>query len=703
MLADIAIDLLREGLSIVPVAMDKRPMLPNWKLLQQRAMQEDYAAEAFLTAYGVAVVCGAVSGNLEAVDFDGDEAPELFRQWSADEGVADIMHRNGVYIETTPRGGVHVLYRCEVPVAGNLKLAHYADGKVAIETRGEGGYIIVAPTPAYNTTSGDLLRLPTITSDERDYLISHARNFDRARGSTSSEPVGVLHQTDPVSLYNWTRQHEAKRMLMDNGWVIVRTEQDGTEHWRRPGKTEGTSATWGKRLNALYVFSANAEPFETERYYTPFEVLTVLRFKGNWRAALASITPAEPTDYIRVGADYFKRIVKQDRWGIQRAELKAWKKDEIKLDHGKQFLEQIPRFDDFCIVPSNTDYVATVDNCYNLYRPFAHRPEPGAWHWSGILMRHIFGNQYQLGMRYMQALYLHPYRMLPILVLVSRERQTGKTTFINWLSMIFGSNVAMINPEDLTSSFNSSYATANIIAVEETLLEKSVTVEKLKALATGKYLSVNQKFVQPYRVPFFGKIILASNNEEKFARIDQEEVRFFVRKVPPPTDYNHNIEADLQREIPAFLHHLSSLPPIDWSVDRSGFRPDELANEQLTVVKDESHSWLFKDLRHLFAELFLNHPLGAKEVQFTPTDIKMMWYRNNSKVDINYIASVLRNEFKLSPSVAVRYQPFDLSQDAEGRLLQRKVGKVYTLNVSQVIDNYTHIPPEGGEYEPAPF
>ena len=233
--------------------------------------------------------------------------------------------------------------------------------------------------------------------------------------------------------------------------------------------------------------------------------------------------------YIRVGVDYFKVLEKPDRFGITHRELKRWKKDEITLDYGKKFLENVAKYDDFIMIPNNLEYTTYEGQYYNLYSEFPHTPKPGKCEWSKFLIDHIFGSQAELGMRYMKALYLHPDRMLPILVLVSKERQTGKTTFINWLNMIFGANLVLINPDDLVNSFNASYAIANIIAVEETLIEKSLTVEKLKSLATGKFINVNQKYVSQYKMPFYGKIILASNNEDKFARIDEEEIRFFVR------------------------------------------------------------------------------------------------------------------------------------------------------------------------------
>lgn len=53
------------------------------------------------------------------------------------------------------------------------------------------------------------------------------------------------------------------------------------------------------------------------------------------------------------------------------------------------------------------------------------------------LMHHIFEEQYELGLDYMQLLYMQPTQKLPILLLVSEERNTGKTTFPNFLKSIF--------------------------------------------------------------------------------------------------------------------------------------------------------------------------------------------------------------------------------------------------------------------------
>lgn len=683
-------DLILSGISVLPTTEKKTPAMKTWAHLQTDIMTIEESEKVFEKSYGLGVICGKVSGYLEAIDFDAHNKniQQIWEAFTGNDGINFILESNNIYIERSKRGGYHIIYRYESDQQpdGPMKLAFWdmgtAPAESMIETRGEGSYIIIAPTDGYTQLKGDMLSLSLLQEEQRDYLLSFARSFNQIKTATipTEAKQAPFDVTDPISWYNWNKADAAKMLLKDKGWQYVGfNETEKVEQWRRPNKTDGVSATWGKNYNALYVFTSSVEYFMQNCYYTPFQILVKLKYSGNYRQAIGYVQAKyfnEESDYIRVGTDYYKKIRKSDRFGIVQLELKPWRKDEIKQDNGAAYLKKIPLYDDFTILPNNVEYHPIFENCYNLYKEFTHKPAQGSWHWTGILVKHVFGDQYELGLRYLQALYLFPKRNLPILVLVSKERQTGKTTFINWLNMIFGNNMVNINPEDLTSQFNGSYATSNIIAVEETLIEKSVTVEKLKALATGKFISVNNKFVNPYKVPFYGKIILASNNEEKFARIDDEEIRFFVRKLGKPTHSNHSIEDDMVTEIPAFLHYLTTLQPIDWSKDRSGFTPDELVNDSLLRVKQESKSSLFKEMHELISEHFLNDGQSVDEFYATPTDIKTKWFEKNGRIDVQYIIHVLKNEMNLLPAIkAERYLPFGV--DATGAGLNTRVGKPY--------------------------
>ena len=378
-----------------------------------------------------------------------------------------------------------------------------------------------------------------------------------------------------------------------------------------------------------------------------------------------SLDEVNEAKYVRVGCAYYKKIVRPDRHGIQRAEYAVWKKDEIALDHGKDFLKGIPKYDAFIVSPSNKEYKAEVEGGLNLYSRFEHTPRKGEWTWTKRLLEHVFGDQYDLGLRYMQILYLHPERSTVILALVSKERQTGKTTFLNWINALFGGNVVLISSSDFLGGFNGHYASKNIICIEETLLEKNLTLEKLKAITTAKYLQVNEKFVNSYKLPFYGKVILTSNNEDKFAKIEPEEVRFFVRKLGTPKIGNHNIETDLVKEIPAFLHYLESLTPVDWSVSRSGFTPQELSNEALRNVVSESMSELHKIIFLFVVDHFYNSEMMT-EFFATAKDVWERWFTHNSKFSAGYILRVLKNEFNFKTQGMQRYYPFGEGQEKTG-------------------------------------
>lgn len=414
----------------------------------------------------------------------------------------------------------------------------------------------------------------------------------------------------------------------------------------------------------------------------------------------------DESKYIRVGVDYFKVLIKKDRYGIQRTELKKWNKEEITLDHGKQILYSIQKFDDFIMIPDNKNQTVSEGNFYNLYAPFTHEPKKGSYKWTEILLNHIFGEQYEIGIKYIQTLYLHPDQILPVLVLISKERQTGKSTFIDWLMTIFGANMVVITPNDLSREFNGSYSRSNIIALEETLIKKDSIVEKVKALSTQKTINANLKNVNDFQIPFFGKLIIASNNEHKFMKIDTDEIRFFIRKIGTPKIVNHNILKDMVNEIPAFLYYLESLPAIDFSKSRMIFTPDEISNESLKDVQNESHTWLYKELVSVFEDVF-NNQYNGNILRATPKEIKEMYFNFNNQVTSSYIKDVLLNEFKfikLDKNISYKSLTTELFKTGQPFLITRN--KIFNTDFDEkqeIIENDESNVYQQLSIEPPPF
>lgn len=430
-----------------------------------------------------------------------------------------------------------------------------------------------------------------------------------------------------------------------------------------------TNKTTFKRSgSSVEVLLGNPFGMEQGSTVSMFMLLCAVKFKHDQQHTISYIQHelmGVDIPYIRVGVDYFKVINKLTRYGGLHTQIKHWTKEEIKSDHSKAFLGQIPRFDDFTIVPDNKDYKPILHNCYNLYSAFSFKPHTEAVTEADIpttlnFLRHIFGEHFEHGLTYFKVLYEYPKQILPILCLVSAENETGKTTFINFLEMIFGGNYVLISPDDLTKNFNSNYATKNIIAIEETFVEKQAGVEKLKSLSTGKSIQMARKFIDDQALPFFGKIILNTNKVKDFMRISSREIRFWIREVPEiKGKKNVNIETDLFNEIPKFLRYLTDLPAINFdNGSRMVFTAEQLQTDALLAIKNESQSGLYKEIEIYVEDFFENTP--CKQFCATAKDIKERWFRNDSKVSISYIRKVLLDEVGMKPNpTSDKYVPFE--------------------------------------------
>ena len=117
-----ALRYLRAGLCVLPaVRAEKRPAVPRWKEFQKALPNEAQLAAWCRRADALCLVCGAVSGNLEMLDFD--LSGEAFDAWYAKVRERDATLPDRLVIEQSPSGGWHVVYRCQEPVCGNQKLA----------------------------------------------------------------------------------------------------------------------------------------------------------------------------------------------------------------------------------------------------------------------------------------------------------------------------------------------------------------------------------------------------------------------------------------------------------------------------------------------------------------------------------------------------------------------------------------------------
>ena len=262
------------GISMIPVVEGKKVPAISWKQFQVEICSELQAVEwgSNGQSFGVGAVTGEVSGRLMAIDIEAAFVPRLgeLAQRMRAAGVYEVwMSWLGGYHESTPRGGIHVLVRLEGegPCPRNDKLAFGADGEVIIETRGEGGYVLVAPTPGYTLGSGGFEVIVYCTLEEWVRVEAVLRSFDEVAApapTVATRSTVALPSILRLGEESWIEPIKAglpavRELLEGHGWVFPGSGDQFGEHCVRPGKNvrEGHSANLS-RDGYLWVHSSNA-------------------------------------------------------------------------------------------------------------------------------------------------------------------------------------------------------------------------------------------------------------------------------------------------------------------------------------------------------------------------------------------------------------------------------------------------------------
>lgn len=280
------------------------PFIP-WKEYQEHCSSEEEIRRWYARPRtGLGLLCGHVSGYLELLEFEG-RAVEAglwndFKEVAKKSGLMPLLKRimQG-FGERSPSGGIHLLYRCP-GVAGNLELAKDAEGTILIETRGEGGYVVVAPSNgavhpsggAYSMLSGGFESIATIQEDEREALLELARSFDQTPAeewkpptSADPEPAQELKPGEDFS----RRADWAADVLEPAGWTFTGTH-GGRDHWYRKGggRKGWTSATITPDREFLYVFSTSTE-LPARKGLSKYRAYAFLQHGGNFSEAASAL------------------------------------------------------------------------------------------------------------------------------------------------------------------------------------------------------------------------------------------------------------------------------------------------------------------------------------------------------------------------------------------------------------------------------
>jgi len=370
--------------------------------------------------------------------------------------------------------------------------------------------------------------------------------------------------------------------------------------------------------------------------------------------------------FMRIGPDWVKVITKLNKYGETEEEIVPWKISEITRDYKRypDFLDQIMKYDDFCNEPAfNQSYKRVHHGCFNLCAPLTWSPKPGSIQTSIKFLKHIFqgkstvilddegkpvnelltlGDPFAVALDWLSIMLQYPKQMLPVPMLVSKENNTGKSTFLKFLQLIFKSNMAVLNNELFKMRFNGHYITKFIIAIDEGFLDvdKKAEKERLKQLVTSDSAYLEHKGMNVRKINFYSKVIICSNDADKVMKIDEGESRWFVVKVPVVSDdqKDPDLELKLKAEVEAFIHFLLSRQIFHPRKDRLWFKAEWFITDQMRTIIAETKNRIDKVFEEWIREQFalygldqLEYPM--KNIVEQLNDLKVSKYKVDS-VDV---------------------------------------------------------------------
>lgn len=407
------------------------------------------------------------------------------------------------------------------------------------------------------------------------------------------------------------------------------------------------------------------------------------------------------SQYMRVASNYYKKIhkpgTKIHKPGTGAEEeleelIQPWSPAEINRDFGnnKEFFKQIPRYDIFCNNPDHTDEYKKVittekdgiiTKAYNIYSKVDHKIKPGKYENIEKFLKHIASSKnlageslYEFLLDWIQICYQKPTQMLPVLCLVSKERNTGKSTFLTFLKLIFKGNATILDNERFTGKFTSHYISKLIIGVDESFIrtDQAHIKERIKNLAVGKTQWLEGKGKDAQEIDYFGKLILCSNNESNFMQIDTDENRHCVLKVPVLLDFDHDLLAKMEKEVPHFLYFLNNRKYHYEQKTRSWFEFDVFKTEAMQAVQERTKNRIEREILEYITDIF--QKVNEETLEFTPKDIAIGL---NSYLQLKTSPTSIKDhllDMGLKPQTPTkRYNLYN----SEGVLLENKPGTPY--------------------------
>lgn len=256
---------------------DKK-IFTQWKVFTTRK-PTDYEIKTWLRlpTQNWAIVTGKIS-NLIVIDVDtkngGDPAP---------------FQNRGFYEIKTPSGGYHFYFKYD-PILADTKHNQTTGILKGVDIQsdmalafcppsffeGKGGYTLIKDAP-----------IVPIPDDLLTKILEALEPEKKAKEYTPYTPTKDAEMGRPGDVFNALATWDD--VLIPFGWTRVGNSRH-TQYWRRPGKTDGISAStnWND-YDLLFSFSTSVDELIPKKGYTKFNAYATLKFNGDYREAAKSL------------------------------------------------------------------------------------------------------------------------------------------------------------------------------------------------------------------------------------------------------------------------------------------------------------------------------------------------------------------------------------------------------------------------------
>lgn len=288
--------LIKQGYSVIPCNKNKEPAIKEWAKHIYFPIKEAFDCEFMGLLMG-----GAKKLTTIDIDLKYDETGTLYEELKS---LIPNKILKKLRVHSTKNGGYHFIFSC-AKVESNKKwamrpttekereeryLLERAKGRtfteamqtassykalVLIETRGEGGYIIIPPSEGYEVVYGSINEL---TVEEYDKLESVCRSFNRYIVPVS--PPKNRDDLTKIAEYNKINNKNIPKILESFGWEQTGVNNKGYMMFRRPGADSSHSAFFNEEDGGFWVKSTST-PFEIDRRYSAADIVFTLKFDNN--------------------------------------------------------------------------------------------------------------------------------------------------------------------------------------------------------------------------------------------------------------------------------------------------------------------------------------------------------------------------------------------------------------------------------------